>query len=278
LRFNYVAEDFFTTLGIPVLAGREIRDSDSHNSARVAVVNQTLADRYLSGANPIGHHLVGWFDAYAGTLVVGLVRDSKYESTDEGKIPMAWFSYQQGDSIDDMDIEVRTAGDPLDRLPEIQRAVREIDPNIPLSNPQVLSSTFEESYHMNALYARLAVFFGCLAALLVAVGLNGMLAYRVHRRTPEIGIRIALGATRVQVLWMILRDSLCLVAIGLAIGLPLAWFTSRLMATMLYQLSPHDPLSFALSALGVLIVSVGAALIPARRAAAVEPMRTLRME
>ena len=126
--------------------------------------------------------------------------------------------------------------------------------------------------------ARLALFFGGLAALLVAVGLYGTLAYRVNRRRAEIGVRLALGAGRGQVLWMVLRESLILAAAGLAVGLPLAWFGAKLMASMLYKLKVHDPVSFACAACGVVVVAVVAAWLPARRAAGVDPMRVLRME
>jgi predicted permease len=275
LRSNWVAGDFFSTLGIPVLAGRDIRDSDTQNTPNIAVINQTLANRYFGAANPIGHFLG---DKKLHAQIVGIVRDSKYSSTDEEKMPMSWYSYQQSDSIGDMDIELRVAGKPLAFLPEVQRVVHEIDPNIPLGKPQLLSAAFEETYLMPALIARLAVFFGSLAALLVAVGLYGTLAYRVNRRTVEIGVRLALGARRSQVLFMVLRDSLYLVAFGLAAGLPLAWFTSRWMSSMLFNLTAHDPLSFVAAGLGVLAVSVAAALIPARRAAAIDPMRSLRTQ
>jgi predicted permease len=275
LRSNWVGGDFFKTLGIPVLAGRDLRDSDAFSAPHVAVVNETLASRYFGSASPIGH-VIGGKDIHA--TIVGVVRDSKYSSTDEGKMAMSWYSYQQSDSIGDMDIEVHTMGAPLALLPAARRVVREIDPSIPLGNPQVLSAAFAQTYQMPALYARLAVFFGCLAALLVAVGLYGTLAYRVNRRTVEIGVRLALGAPRSQVLWTILRDSLYLAGFGLAAGLPLAWLVSRWMADMLYELSAHDPLSFVSAALGVLVVSIAAALLPARRAASIEPMRALRTE
>jgi len=191
---------------------------------------------------------------------------------------MAWLSYQQLNSVLDMDVEVRVSGNPRGVLPAVRRVVRDMDPNIPLDDPQVLSAVFAQTYLMPALFARLAVFFAALAALLVAVGLYGALSYRVSRRTAEIGVRMALGAARRQVLWMVLRDSLWLVVAGLVIGLPLAWFGSRLMASMLYKLSAHDPMSFVLAGVGVLVVSLLAALIPARRAASVEPMQALRME
>jgi len=273
LRSNEVGPDFFATLGIPILAGRDIRESDTQTAPRVAVVNQTFADRFFKGTSPIGHTLG---DPKDPATIVGLVRDSKYTSADEEPMLMAWYSYQQRKAIQNLDVEVRAAGDPMALLPAIRRVVHEIDPGIPLGKPQLLSTGFEDTYLMPTLIARLAVFFGALAALLVAVGLYGTLAYRVNRRTVEIGLRLALGAQRKRVLWMILRDSLILVAFGLVIGLPAAWFASKLMASMLYKLPPHDPVSLVAAAVGVTMVSVLAALIPARRAASVEPMQALR--
>jgi predicted permease len=275
LRSDEVGPGFFETLGIPILEGRGITAADRKGTPNVAVVNQTLVDRYLKNTNPIGHMLG---DPKYHMTIVGVVRDSKYASADEDQMAMAWYSYQQDPAAQQMDVEARVSGNPMALLPSIRRVVREMDPNIPLDKPEVLSEGFTETYLMPALFARLAVFFGGLAALLVAVGLYGTLAYRVNRRTAEIGVRMALGAARGQVLWMILRDSLYLVAAGLVVGLPLAWFASKLMTSMLYQLSAHDPASFILTALGVLAVSLAAALIPARRAASVEPMQALRME
>jgi predicted permease len=275
LRSNDVGPEFFATLGIPVLAGRDIRDSDTQTAPAIAVVNQTFGERYLKGAPPIGHMLG---DPKHPVTIVGVVRDSKYASSDEDPMPMAWYSYKQGKSIQDMDVEIRANGDPMALLPAVHRIVRDLDPSAPLDKPQLLQTGFEETYLMPALFARLAIFFGALAALLVAVGLYGTLAYRVNRRTLEIGLRMALGAARPEVLWMIVRESLYLVAAGLIVGLPLAWFTSKLMASMLFKLSTHDPISFAVAGLGTLLVTIAGALIPARRAASVEPMQALRSE
>ena len=215
LRSNEVGPKFFETLGIPILAGRSITEADTKSAMGVAVVNQTLAQRYLKGASPIGHTTGR---AKYQLTIVGMVRDNKYNSADEDPIPMAWYSYQQIPNLENMDVEVRAAGNPLALLSEIRRIVRDLDPNAPVQSPMVLSAQFEETYLMPALFARLGAFFGGLAALLVAVGLYGTLAYRVSRRTLEIGVSMALGAARQQVLWMILQDSLILIAAGLAVG------------------------------------------------------------
>jgi predicted lysophospholipase L1 biosynthesis ABC-type transport system permease subunit len=207
-----------------------------------------------------------------------MVRDNKYSMANEEPVAMAWYSFLQDPSPGDMDVEVRAAGDPVRLLPEVRRIVRELDPNAPVQDPKVLQAQFAEDYVVPQLLARLGAFFGGLAALLVAVGLYGTLAYRVNRRVVEIGVRMALGAARKQVLWMILRDSLALVAAGLALGIPLAWFGSQVMASLLYKLQPHDALSLLGAALGVLGVSLLAALLPARRAAWIEPMVALRSE
>jgi len=274
VRTDEVGPGFFKTLGIPILQGRGITEADKKGAENIIVVNQTLADRYLKG-HPIGHQ---FGNPKYHMMIVGMVRDSKYVSADEEPMPMAWYSYQQDPAPQPMDVEMRVSGNPIAVLPEVQKIVRQMAPDVPLYKPEVLGEAFRQTYLMPALFARLAVFFAVLAALLVAVGLYGALSYRVSRRTAEIGVRIALGAARKQVLWMVLRDSLWLVIAGLIIGLPLAWFDARLMASMLYKLSAHDPLSFVLAGVGVSAVSVLAALIPGRRAASVEPMQALRME
>jgi predicted permease len=275
LRSNTVGPQFFSTLGIPILAGREFTDADHQGALGVAIVNETLAQRYMKGASPVGHTLG---QGKGQVTIVGLVRDNKYTSADEEPMPMAWYCYLQDPNVANLDVEVRAAGDPMTLLPAIRREVQALDPNAPLQKPAILSAQFEETYLMPTLFARLGAFFGGLAALLVAVGLYGTLAYRVSRRTLEIGVRMALGAARKQVLWMILQDSLLLIAAGLAAGLPLAWFGSKLMASMLYKLPAHDPISFVVAGVGVLVVSLAAALLPARRAASVEPMQALRNE
>jgi predicted permease len=275
LYYNVVGPDFFETLGIPILMGRGITSADGRGSQTVAVVNQTFVDRFFKGASPIGHYLS---TGTATASIVGVVRNNKYQAAGEESRAMAWYSFQQAPAIDAMDVELRTFGNSLALLPDIRRIVREIAIDAPVQSPMVLQTQFRESYQLPLLLARLGAFFGGLAALLVALGLYGTLAYRVNRRTKEIGVRMALGATRGRVLWMVFKESLLMVAAGLAVGLPSAWAGSQLVSTMMYGVSPRDPLSLAIAGVLVLAVSLTAATVPARRAVNVQPMHALRSE
>ena len=173
---------------------------------------------------------------------------------------------------------MRVAGDPLSALPNAARVVRDMNPNLPLRDPMTQQEQFEESISGKRLFSRLAVFFGLLAGLLVATGLYGTLAYRVSHRTVEIGVRLAVGAQRGEVLLMVLRESLMLACVGIAIGLPLAVLASHLLRAMLFGITPHDWVTFAGSLLIVVAVAVSAAFFPARRAASTDPMQALRTE
>ncbi|HEU5451927.1 MAG TPA: FtsX-like permease family protein, partial [Terriglobales bacterium] len=196
----------------------------------------------------------------------------------ENPRPMAWYPFTQSDSPGNMTVELRVHGDPTAILPAAQRVVQDFGPDLPLMQPMTQQEQYDLSISQDKLVARLSTFFGILAALLVATGLYGTLAYRVNRRTSEIGVRMALGAQRAQVLWMILRESLLLCAIGAAVGLPLSFAAARLLRSMLFEMSPGDPLSFVAALLGVAAVAMAAGLIPARRASSVDPMIALRYE
>jgi predicted permease len=273
-RSNDVGPDFFHVMGIPVLMGRGITEADAANAPRVAVINQTFANRYLPGQNPLGHH-IGKKDHEA--TIVGVVGNNKYTSLAENDMPMTWTSYmQRTNAVGQMQVEVRVEGDALSALPAIAKAVHEIDPNLPLQKPMSQQAQFEESIAHQRLFSKLAVFFGLLAGLLVATGLYGTLAYRVNNRTVEIGVRLAVGAQRRQVLWMILRESLLLSLVGVGVGIPLALVTSRLLRSMLFGVAPNDLLSFAVALVGITLVVLAASLIPARRAAGLDPTRALR--
>ena len=191
---------------------------------------------------------------------------------------MIWTPYTQAGGVGQMNVEMHVEGEPLSLLPTVAKAVHEIDPNLPLQKPMAQQAQFEESISRQRLFSKLAVFFGLLAGLLVATGLYGTLAYRVSHRTVEIGVRLAVGAQRQQVLWMILRESLLIAGFGIGVGVPLAAMTSRLLRSMLFGVGPNDPLVFAGTLVAVTLVALAASLIPARRAASIDPMAALRAE
>ena len=274
LRSNNVGPDFFHVMGVPVINGRDISDSDSETSPPVAVVNETFVKKLLPGVNPIGHHLG---DKHPRTIV-GVVKDSKYTRVDEKPQAMAYYPCMQINGASHLEVEVRVAGNTMAALPSIREAVRSLDRNLPLEDPMTQQAVFDASYAQPRMFSRLSAFFGFLAALLVAVGLYGTLAYRLARRTSEIGVRMALGAKPTQVLGMLLRESLQVTAVGLAVGLIIALISAGTMQSMLFGLQPRDPITFILAVMVVVFVSVISSFIPARRAASIPPMQALRTE
>jgi predicted permease len=275
LRSNFVGPDLFHVLGVPVVLGRDISDADTETSPRVAVVNETFAKKLLPNTNPLGHKLG---DPKNPMTIIGVVKDSKYTSVSERPRAMAYYAYNQTKGLPHLEVEVRVAGNPTAMLPSIREAVRTLDPNLPLENPMAQQEVFNDSYATERMFSRLSSFFGLLAAFLVAIGLYGTLAFRVSRRTSEIGVRMALGAARGRVLWMLLRESLVVTALGLAAGLPIALLSAGVMQSLLYGLQPRDPLTFIASFTVVVLVTVAASFLPARQAAAIEPMVALRTE
>jgi len=274
LRSNNVGPDFFRTMGVPILAGRDIAASDTETTQRIAVVNETFVKKFLSQTNPIGHTL-GKKNPFT---IVGVARDSKYTSVDEEPRPMAFYGAMQFKALGNLHVEVRTRGEAMAMLPAIRKTVSAMYPDVPLEQPMTQEAQFAKSYQQQRMFAALGGFFGVLAALLVATGLYGAHSFRVSRRRTEIGVRMALGATRGQVLTMFLRESMGVLLFGLAAGIPLTLFAIRPLKSMLYQMSPFDITSFAVAIAAISAVSAGAALIPARRAASVDPMRALRTE
>jgi predicted permease len=277
VRSNVVGPDFFTTLGVPVLAGRDFADSDTATSPHVGIINEEFARRFFPNVNPLGHQ-IGTDNGQYQMTVVGVVKDHKYRSIDEAPIPMAWYMYAQIPVIGPENVELRVHGQPLAILPAAQKVLQQMDPNLPLLKPMAQRAQYEETISNQLLFARLAGFFAILAVVLVATGLYGTLAYRVNNRTVEIGVRMAVGAQRGQVVWMVLRDSLMLTAVGVAIGIPLAMLTGRALASSLYGVKPDDAATLALAVLGIAFVALGASMIPARRAASIDPLTALRSE
>ena len=273
VRSNNVGPDYFHVLRVPMLEGRDISDADTSSSQPVVVVNETFAKTFLPNVNPLGHKVRD------NRTIVGVAKDSKYRGVDEKPTPMAYYpSFQNLSAGETMHVEVRVQGEALNLLPTLRQVVHDIDPDVPLGKPMTQRAQFEESYLQPKMFARLGGFFGGLAALLVATGLYGTLSYRTNRRTAEIGTRMALGAQRGQVLWMVMRESLLIGCIGTAAGLPLAVVCVRFLSSMLYELSAFDPLSFAVATGGVALVAGVAAFLPAWHAAKVDPMVALRCE
>jgi predicted permease len=277
LRSNDVGPNFFHTMGVPILAGRDIADSDveakDHRSG-VCLVNETFVKRFLANTNPIGHVLGGGVKM----TIVGVVRDSKYVGVAEEPRPMAYYAVMQAPTLGTMHIELRTRGDALATLPSLRQAMAEMYPDIPMEQPIAQQTQFENSYRRPRMFAAMGGFFGLLSVLLVATGLYGTHSFRVSRRTSEIGVRMALGASRGHVLLMVLRESLWVLLAGLAVGIPLTLFAVRPLKAMLYKMSPLDPVSMVLALSVMVLVSAIAALVPARRAASVDPMQALRTE
>jgi predicted permease len=266
VRSNVVGPDFFRTLGVPLLAGRDFADSDTASSPHVGIINELFAKRFLPHQNPLGH-TIGPSDRSYQMTIVGVVKDHKYRSINEDPIPMAWFMYAQIPVIGEMHVEMRVHG-----------VVQQMDPNLPLIRPMTQRAQYDTTISGQILFARLAGFFGFLAVVLVATGLYGTLAYRVNTRTAEIGVRMAVGARRQQVVWMILKDSLLLTAVGVAMGIPLAMLLGRVLTASLYGVKPLDAVSYLLAVAGVTAVALAASAVPARRAASVDPMTALRTD
>jgi predicted permease len=277
MRANDVGPDYLHTLGIPILQGRDIQDSDTRTAPKVVIVNETFAKRFFPKSDPLGH-TAGGEKPEQRFMIVGVAADSKYTRVDEKPRPMLYFPFWQRSSVSDMQVELHTAGSPEALIPSIRAVLHELDPNLPMQKPMTQRAQFDESFSQPRLFARLSMFFGLIAALLVATGLYGTLAYRVSRRTSEIGVRMALGAQPSQVLWMVLRESLLISVAGIVVGVPLAMGGAQLMRSMLFGVMPGDSISYLGALLGVTLVALIASAIPARRAASVDPIVALRYE
>ena len=276
MRWNNVGPDYFRTLGIPILYGRDFKDSDNAKSAKVAVVNKLFAEKFFKGRSALGH--LASYSSKVPYTIVGVAADSKYSGVREDPIPMAYFPYSQVGDLGAMHVELRVRGNPKALLPRVEQILLSFAPDLAPLQPMTQTEQFDKSIADDRLIARLAMFFGLLAAVLVATGLYGTTAYHVSRRTSELGIRMALGAERRRILGMVLREGLRLCAIGVLIGLPLTLVATRVLQSMLYGLTPSDPVSIGYAAVGIVAITILACLIPATRAAAVNPAIALRNE
>jgi predicted permease len=277
--YNVVGNGFFSTMSLPIVAGRGFDERDKIDSPKVAVINQTMAHMFFPNSSPIGHHFgLGDDPSHSGEIeIIGVVKNAKYHALDENPETAAYFPYSQRVQYFG-NFSVRYSGEAGQIVPAVRRAIAEVNPNVLVGSVSSLNEQVEDSTSNQRLVARLSAFFGLLASFLVCIGIYGLLSYAVARRTSEIGVRMALGARRSSVLWLILREILLLVAIGIAIGAPIALAGSRLVVKLLYGLSPGDPVSL-LAAIGLLgVIALFAGYLPARKASLVEPTVALRCE
>ena len=275
---NVVGMGYFATMGIPVVAGRTFGPQDTASSPKVAVINETMARRLFPPGSPIGRRFrINNPSSPNGIEVIGVVKDTKYERLNENARPADYLPYTQHNQYLG-DFEARFSGNLATIVPEVRRAIREVNPNLPISGVSTLAAQVEGSMVSQRIIAQLSAFFGMLALFLVCIGIYGLTSYAVARRTNEIGIRMALGAGRASVLWLVVREVLGLVGLGIAIGVPATLAGSRLVSSMLFGLSPSDPAIILTAPLILLVVAALAGYLPARRATKVDPMTALRCE
>jgi putative ABC transport system permease protein len=274
-----VGPDYFATMGTALFRGRDFSSSDRSGSTKVAVVSEALARHYFCNADPIGRlvSIPGFVGDSSWIQIVGETRDIKFHDlreTDALVLYLPLFQLPEGGAT----FEVRTALDPAFVQNTALDAVRSLDPRMPVHSVKTLDSQLDDSLAQERLVGSLSGVFAGLALLLTSVGLYGLMAYTVNRRTSEIGIRMALGADRGQVARMVLRETLLLVVGGLVVGLPVAFFASRLIASQLFQIKPWDPITFLGACALMMVATMAASYIPARRAASIDPLQALRTE
>ncbi len=273
--------DYFTAMGVALLEGRTFDERDTSQAPPVAVVNRAFAKAVFGSASPLGRRF--WQEATPDTPeqlfeVVGLVADTAYRDLHSGRPPIAYMAFTQDPEPSSVaQLLIRTEGDPKALVPSLRAAIRELDPAI-VSTFQDYPSLLESQLARDRVVAGLSGFFGLLALLLATLGLYGVMAFVVARRTSEIGIRVALGAERAAILKLILREALALIALGLALGLALSLALAHTVRSLVFGLEPHDPLTIGLASLVLGLVGVGASYVPASRAARLDPMAALHQE
>jgi predicted permease len=294
---NKISPNYFATLGVPFVAGRDFTpqdgvalkkspDQDEEESAPAVIINETFARRYFAGRNPIGLHL--GFGTDPGTKtnmeIIGVVKDTKYTGLRDDIPEQAFLPYLAAGFTgqSQMTVYLRTAGDPAPVMRAAREKVRQMDARLPIYAMRTMEEQVSDSLATERMIASLSSVFGFLAALLATIGLYGVMAYAVARRTREIGIRIALGAEKRRLLWMVMRQVSLLVAVGLAAGIPAALALARLgshwISGMLYGVPASDPVNLTLAALLMAGVALLAGFLPARRASRVDPIVALRYE
>jgi predicted permease len=275
---NGIGPSHFSNLGIPLLQGREFTAADTATSAKVAIVNETLANQYFPGGHALGKLLKFGGSDPLDTEIVGVVRDSHQRDVQEAPTPFVYIPYSQETALTSLTYYVRTSNDPASLSNSVRSTVSQLDASLPIYDVRTLEQQIDKRLSSSRLLAVLALAFGALAGLLAAMGIYALLAYTVSQRTREIGVRMALGAEPRRIAWMVLSDVTHLTAAGILLGIPLAYAASKLLNTMLYNVQSFGPLSIAVSLLALSTIASLAAWLPARRAARIDPIIALRYE
>jgi predicted permease len=276
---NMVGPQYFDVMKMPIILGRALSLRDTRASRKIAVINETMAHTHFPGGSPLGRTFgVGDDAEWQNVEVVGVVKDAKYMSPDEKQMPAAFFPHSQHREEFLRSFVVRYAGDPASLVPAIRKAAQEIDANLPVSDAATLTQMVDDFTLNSRLVAELSTFFGILGALLACIGIYGVMSYGISRRTNEFGIRMALGADRHNVLWVVLRETLSLALAGAGIGIALALCSSRMVETLLFGMKSIDPLVLGLSIAAMIAVALFAGYLPARRATRIDPSVALRHE
>jgi putative ABC transport system permease protein len=281
---------YFEALGIPLIRGRYLGDRDTPASEPVVVINETMAKRFWPGQDPVGQRIAwgGSRDGARWMRIVGIVADVKqgplnietFQQTYQPwvQLPDRFIADNIVGALRSLKVVARTSGDPTSLAPAVRALIRDIDPSLPVSAVQTMTDVVSASAGPQRFNTVLLGSFAAVALLLAALGIGGVLATSVSRRTQEIGVRMALGAQRGEILRMVVRQGMALALLGLAIGVPSALVLTRLMASLLFQITPRDPLTFGGVAALLVAVALAACYVPARRATRVDPIVALRCE
>jgi predicted permease len=275
---DVVSSEYFRTVGLPIVAGRAFGPEDTAAGRKVSIINETMARRYFKNRNPIGQRWGYDDDLKEGFEIVGVARDARYTSVKGDSPNMAYRPVSQ--TVEDYlgSLEIRTDGNPAALAPQIRDALRRLEPRLPVSSVDTLDARINRTMGRERLMTWLTMAFGGVALFLACLGLYGTISYAVTRRTAELGVRMALGAGRGTVPWLILREAFTLVGVGLVIGIPLAFLAARAISTLLFGVTPTDAIATGSAVAALVLIAALAAYLPARRASRVDPMLALRAE
>jgi predicted permease len=276
--FSRIGSGFFRSFGIGLAAGREFAPTDSMDAPKVAIVNEAFVRKFSPSSSALGKRMQMGAGGKNDIEIVGIVKDAKYSQVKDATPPLFYLPYRQDPGIGATTFYVKTTLPTEQTVPALRQAIAALDSNLPIEQLKTLEAQVNENIVLDRLVSTLAAAFAALATVLAAVGLYGVLAFTVARRTREIGIRLAIGASTSAIRNMVLREVGVMVAVGVAVGLPAAWLLGRYAETLLYEIKSGDPAVLAGAILLVALVSFGSGYLPARRAMSTDPMQALRYE